>query len=239
MTEEVSKETLVSVSDLTKSYGDLDVLDSVSFSIPEGEVFGILGPNGVGKTTLIKILTGQDSPNSGSVSVLGKTPWEEETKVRHEVGILPEKQSPPSYLTPREFFNYVGMVREIPDESLEENINKWAEYLSFEEKLDTLCSNLSRGQQQKVMFTQALLHNPKLVFIDEPVANLDPLMQERVKEFIMDYSSEGNTIVLSTHHIEFASELCSKILSLTSDKAVLLDDNPTADELIQHFEETW
>lgn len=233
------KTDLVTVGNLTKSYGDVAVLEGVSFSIPDGEVFGILGPNGVGKTTLIKILTGQDSPDTGDVSVLGDTPWEEETKVRHQIGILPEKQSPPSYLTPREFFQYVGMVRGIPDNQLAENIEKWAEYLSFEEKLDTLSSNLSRGQQQKVMFAQALLHDPKIVFIDEPVANLDPLMQERVKEFIEDYSDEGNTIVLSTHHIEFASDLCSKILSLTANEAVLLDDNPTADELIQHFEETW
>lgn len=230
---------LVTVEDLTKSYGEVNVLEGVSFTIPDGEVFGILGPNGVGKTTLIKILTGQDSPNTGTVSVLGLTPWEDETQVRHQIGILPEKQSPPSYLTPREFFRYVGMVRGIPDATLEENIDKWAEYLSFEDKLDTLSSNLSRGQQQKVMFAQALLHDPKIVFIDEPVANLDPLMQERVKEFIQDYSDEGNTVVLSTHHIEFASDLCSKILSLTADEAVLLDDNPTADELIQHFEETW
>lgn len=233
------KTDLVTVNNLIKSYGDVTVLEGVSFSIPDGEVFGILGPNGVGKTTLIKILTGQDSPNSGDVSVLGETPWEEETKVRHQIGILPEKQTPPSYLTPREFFQYVGMVRGIPDDQLEDNVDKWANYLAFEEKLDTLSSNLSRGQQQKVMFAQALLHDPKIVFIDEPVANLDPLMQERVKEFIEDYSDEGNTIVLSTHHIEFASELCSQILSLTADEAVLLDNNPTADELIQHFEETW
>lgn len=231
--------SLVSVDNLTKSYGDISVLEGISFEIPEGEVFGILGPNGVGKTTLIKILTGQSSPDSGSVSVLGNTPWENETEVRHQVGILPEKQSPPSYLTPREFFQYVGMVRGISDTVLTENINKWAEYLSFEDKLDTLSSNLSRGQQQKVMFAQALLHDPKIVFIDEPVANLDPLMQERVKEFIRDYSADGNTVVLSTHHIEFAADLCSKILSITADETVLLDDQPTADELIQHFEETW
>lgn len=238
MTDEQAE--FVSVSNLSKSYGDVSVLESVSFTIPEGEVFGILGPNGVGKTTLIKILTGQLKPNSGEVEVLGYTPSESETDLRSEVGILPEKQSPPSYLTPREFFDYVALTRDISENELEANVEKWSEYLGFEDKLDTLSANLSRGQQQKVMLTQALLHNPKLVFIDEPVANLDPLVQEKVKEFIRDYSAEGNTIVLSTHHTEFAADLCTSILSVTHDSTEVIDkDSLTADDLITHFEQTW
>lgn len=231
---------VVSVKDLWKAYGDVKVLEGVSFTIPEGEVFGILGPNGVGKTTLIKILTGQQDPDNGEVSVNGYTPWEEEIAVRSDIGILPEKQSPPSHFTPRSFFQYVGLVRGIPEDELEEQIDKWAEYLGFEEQLDTLSSNLSRGQQQKVMLTQALLHDPKVVFIDEPVANLDPLMQEQVKSFIKEYSENGNTVILSTHNTDFAADLCTSILSINASGAEKLDkDSPTADDLISHFEETW
>lgn len=231
---------VVTVSDLRKSYGDVHVLEEFSFSIPEGEVFGILGPNGVGKTTLIKILTGQEDPDGGSVTVNGITPWEDEVAVRNGIGVLPEKQSPPSHFTPRAFFSYVGLVRDIPEDELVSQVEKWAEYLGFTEQLDTIASSLSRGQQQKVMLTQALLHNPDIVFIDEPVANLDPLMQEQVKSFIRDFAEDGNTVILSTHNTDFAAELCTSILSITNDGAEYLNkDNPTANDLIEHFEETW
>lgn len=236
----MADDALVTVSDLSKSYGEVEVLDDVNFSIPSGEVFGILGRNGVGKTTLIKILTGQLSPDNGEVSVLGFTPWDDEIEVRERVGILPEKQSPPENFTPREFFQYVGLARGVPRDEIEDSVDYWSDYLGYENKLDTLAKNLSRGQQQKVMLTQALLHNPQLVFIDEPVANLDPLVQEKVKEFIDDYSDDDNTVVLSTHHIEFAAELCTGILSVTDDKTEALEDTPyTADQLLDYFEQTW
>lgn len=235
----MADDALVTVSNLSKSYGDVEVLDDVEFSIPSGEVFGILGPNGVGKTTLIKLLTGQLSPDSGEVSVFGFTPWDDEIAVREKVGILPEKQSPPSYLTPREFFQYVGLARGLTESEVSEEVEYWAEYLGYTTKLDTLSANLSRGQQQKVMLTQALLHNPQLVFIDEPVANLDPLMQEKVKDFIGEYVTDENTVVLSTHHIEFAADLCTGILSVTEDSTEKLDEQYTADALLDYFEQTW
>lgn len=241
MTEEKT-DTIIDVHNLNKSFNSVQVHKNVSFTIPAQTSFGVLGPNGVGKTTLINILTGQVKPDSGSVSVLGHTPWDEQIELRSKIGILPEKQSPPSHFTPRSYFNFIGIVRDMSQETIETQTQKWADYLGFDEKLDTLTTDLSRGQQQKVMLAQALLHEPELVFIDEPVANLDPLMQEQVKEFIQSYVEDGNTVIVSTHNTDFAADICTDILSITDDDASVLDideDSITTNTLLQHFDKTW
>jgi len=201
----------ISTSNLRKTYGDVTALADLSLSIEAGELFGALGPNGAGKTTTIKILTGQLQPDGGSASVLGVDPVAEPVETRRHVGILPEQESPPSFLTPREYFDFVGTVRDIPEDVVEERVAEWVERLSYAEKLDTISTDLSRGQQQKVMITQAFLHEPEVVFIDEPLANLDPIVQEHVKEFLKSYRDDGNTIFISTHHIEVAEELCTRV----------------------------
>jgi ABC-2 type transport system ATP-binding protein len=201
----------IRTQNLRKTYGDVTALADLSLSIEEGELFGALGPNGAGKTTTIKILTGQLQPDGGSASVLGHDPVAEPVQTRRHIGILPEQESPPSFLTPREYFDFVGTVRDIPEDVVEDRVATWTDRLSYAEKLDTVSTDLSRGQQQKVMITQAFLHEPEVVFIDEPLANLDPIVQEHVKEFLTSYRDDGNTIFISTHHIEVAEEMCSRV----------------------------
>jgi ABC-2 type transport system ATP-binding protein len=201
----------ISTSNLRKTYGDVTALADLSLSIEAGELFGALGPNGAGKTTTIKILTGQLQPDGGSASVLGYDPVAEPVETRRQIGILPEQESPPSFLTPREYFDFVGTVRDIPEDVVADRVATWTDRLSYAEKLDTMSTDLSRGQQQKVMITQAFLHEPEVVFIDEPLANLDPIVQEHVKEFLKSYRDDGNTIFISTHHIEVAEELCTRV----------------------------
>lgn len=201
----------IQADELTKSYGELTALSGLSLSVDQGEIFGFLGPNGAGKTTTIRVLTGQLRPDSGTAAVLGVDPVTEPVAVRERVGILPEQERPPSYLTPREYFSFVGAVRDLDDGVVDERVEAWTNRLSFREKLDTLCADLSRGQQQKVMITGAFLHDPDAVFIDEPLANLDPIMQERVKRFLEEYRTAGNAVFLSTHDIEVAEELCTRV----------------------------
>jgi ABC-2 type transport system ATP-binding protein len=198
------------VDRVEKAYGETPVLTDCSFSVEPGAVYGLLGPNGAGKTTTISILTGQDVADGGRVDVLGDDPGTDPLTVRSNVGILPEKESPPSFLTAREYFSFVRDVRGGDEDVWAERIDAWCDRLAFD-KLDVLTRDLSRGQQQKVMLMKAFLHEPELVFIDEPLANLDPLMQERVKAFLKEYHAAGNTIVLSTHHIEVAEELCTTV----------------------------
>ncbi|SNZ04661.1 ABC-2 type transport system ATP-binding protein [Natronoarchaeum philippinense] len=201
----------IRMTDVRKSYGDFLALDGLSLSVEPGETFGLLGPNGAGKTTTIQLLTGQATPDAGELSVLGTDPATEPIETRRRVGIVPEKESPPSFQSPREYFQFVGQVRDIDSETLSDRIAEWADRLAFEDKLDAMATDLSRGQQQKVMISQAFLHDPDVVFIDEPLANLDPIVQARVKEFFESYRADGNALFLSTHHIEVAEEICTRV----------------------------
>ncbi|MBP2133564.1 ABC-2 type transport system ATP-binding protein [Methanomicrobium sp. W14] len=201
---------------LSKDYGSLRAVDSVSISVEKGALFGLLGPNGSGKTTIIKMLTGQIKSSSGSAEILGENPFKNGIKVRELVGIIPEQETPPSFLTASEYLFFVSKIRKLGDTS--EKIDLWFDYLDFSDKKDVLCKDLSRGTRQKLMFAQAFLHEPKLALIDEPLINLDPVMQRKVKNFLKDYVSKGNTIFLSTHILETAEEICSDFAILHKGK---------------------
>lgn len=204
--------TVLEVANLSKAYGDVQVLDELSLSIEEeGQIVGILGPNGIGKTTLLEVLTSQQPPDSGQVSVLDFDLPDESTALKFEIGILPEKEAPPSFLTAREYLTFVGKDRGMTEDEIDERVEYWSEVLQFTEVLDILGSDLSRGQQQKVMIAQAFLHEPELVFIDEPLANLDPIIQSIFVNELKEYTEEGNTIVVSTHQVEFALDVCSEL----------------------------
>ena len=203
--------TAIRATSLTRTFGDLRALDELTFAVESGEVYGLLGPNGSGKTTTINVLTGVLAPDGGNAEVLGIDPTADPVGVRDAIGVLPEKEAPPSFLTPREYFGFVGDVRGMTPEAVADRVEDWADRLDLVEKLDTLCTDLSRGQQQKVMLTQAFIHDPELVFIDEPLANLDPLVQDAVLSFVEDYHAEGGTVLLSTHHLEVAERLCTRV----------------------------
>ena len=194
---------------ISKKYGKSFAVKNLSFSVDEGQFFGFIGPNGAGKTTTIDILTGQLMPDSGRCSVMGVDPVTEPVKVRKKVGILPEREDPPSFMTPREYLEFIADVRNISD--IDERIEEWGERLRFSSKLDVMNRSLSKGEKQKVMVTQALIHSPELAFIDEPLINLDPVIQERLKSFLVEYVEEGNTIFLSTHVMSLADDVCTHI----------------------------
>ncbi|WP_137291543.1 ABC transporter ATP-binding protein [Natronorubrum halophilum] len=201
----------IQVDGLGKAYGDIDAVDGMDFSVERGELYGFLGPNGAGKTTTIRVLTGQIRPDAGTARVLETDPTTEPIETRRRVGVLPEQGSPPSFLTPREYFEFVGSVRDLEPDRVADRTELWADRLGFESKLDTLHTDLSRGQQQKVMITQAFLHEPDVVFIDEPLANLDPLVQEQVKQFLVSYAAGDNAVFVSTHNIDVAEEVCTRV----------------------------
>ena len=197
--------------DLTKRYGDVLALDSLSLTVEDGECYGFLGPNGAGKSTTIIVLTGQLWPDSGEARVADVDPLETPIEARARVGILPENGRPPSFLTVREYFEFVAAARGLEAETLRSGTELWADRLEFADRLDTLCADLSQGEQQKVLISQAFLHEPRVVFIDEPLTNLDPIIQERLKRFLERYREAGNALFLSTHFVETAAEICTQI----------------------------
>ena len=217
---------VLEVSDLSKVYRDVIALDRVSLSVEEGSLFGLLGPNGSGKTTMIKVLTGQIRPTGGSARVLGLDAEREGLRIRERVGIIPEQESPPSFLTAMEYLEFVGAVRKIAD--IRERADEWFDYLEFGDKKNVLCKDLSRGTRQKLMFAQAFIHEPALALIDEPLINFDPIMQDVVKEYLAEYVKSGKTIFLSTHILEEVDAVCTRVLVIAGGQVVA---NGTPDEL--------
>jgi ABC-2 type transport system ATP-binding protein len=211
--------------DLSKTYGDVQAVNRVTLSVEEGALFGLLGPNGSGKTTMIKMLTGQTRPTSGSATVLGVDVTADPVGVRARVGIIPEQETPPSFLTAMEYLRFVAAIRKIPD--LEAKADWWFDFLDFADKKNVLCKDLSRGTRQKLMFTQAFIHEPALALIDEPLINFDPIMQDVVKDYLAGYVKNGKTIFISTHILEVAEEICSGFAILH--KGNLLHTGPVAE----------
>lgn len=192
---------------LTKRYGETVAVNDVSLEVPAGVLYGLLGPNGSGKSTTIRMLSGQTRPTAGTARVLGIDAAADPVGVRRQIGIIPEQETPPSFLTAAEYLQFVGSVRSL--EEIDRAADWWFEFLDFDDKRDVLCKDLSRGTRQKLMFAQAFLHRPALALIDEPLVNFDPIVQHQVKEFLVDYVRQGNTIFLSTHILEVAEEICS------------------------------
>lgn len=227
---------MIEVKNLSKTYGRIKAVNDVSLSISKGELFGLLGPNGSGKTTMIKMLTGQIKPTSGSLRVHGVDVLEDPIQVRELVGVIPEQETPPSFLTAEEYLHFVAKIRKM--ENYVETCNKWFEFFEFADQKDSLCKDLSRGTRQKLMFAQAFLHNPELAIIDEPLINLDPVMQRKVKDFLGRYVQDGGTVFISTHILEIANDICTNIGIIYKGKLVFtgaLDDPALQGRKLEEF----
>ena len=209
---------VIEAVDVTKEFGSVKALDGVSIEVRKGDFFGFFGPNGAGKTTLLRILTGQLQPSSGSVEVLEVDALKDPIKVKDLVGIVPEVESPPSYLTGYEYLYFVGKVRRLVD--LEDRIDKWLAFFDLEGKKGVICKDLSKGMRQKLMIASAFMHDPQLVFLDEPFINLDPVYQKLLREYLQDYASSGGTVFMCSHILEISEKLCSRIAIVNNGKVV-------------------
>jgi ABC-2 type transport system ATP-binding protein len=217
--------TVIEARNIVKHYGNMKALDNVSITVDTGDFFGFFGPNGAGKTTLIRILTGQLAPTSGSVSVLGVDVMKEPLRVKELIGIVPEVESPPTYLTGYEYLYFVGKVRKL--DNLEDRIEKWLSFFDLDEKKGTICKDMSKGMRQKLMLASAFIHEPKLLFLDEPFINLDPIYQRLLREHLVEYISKGGTVFMASHLLEIAERLCNKLSIVNLGKVVAqgrLDD---------------
>ncbi len=231
---------IIQTTNLKKTYGDVTAVDSITLSVRRGALYGLLGPNGSGKTTMIKMLTGQIRPTSGSAQVLGREVSTDPIWVRQQVGIIPEQETPPSFLTAMEYLDLVGSLRNLPD--LRQRAEWWFDFLDFADKKNVLCKDLSRGTRQKLMLTQAFIHQPDLALIDEPLMNFDPIMQRKIKDFLVDYVKSGRTLFLSTHILAIAEEICSDFAILhkgnllqTGTPKDLYDKGMSLDEFFLHL----
>jgi ABC-2 type transport system ATP-binding protein len=211
-------EAAISTEALGRRFGDLDAVKDVTFEVRKGELFGLLGPNGAGKSTLLKLLTGQLEPSSGQCLVMGLDPAKDPMGVKRAIGIVPELESPPSFLTGREYLHFVGLVRDMPD--IESKTERWIDMLDMRDAARTPCKDLSKGTRQKLMIAAALIHEPPLVFLDEPFSGLDPKYQRLLREYLADYLAKGGTVFMCTHILEIAEKVCTRVAIIDKGRIV-------------------
>ena len=209
---------LVKAVDMAKKYGDFIALHPLNVEVHSGEFFGVFGPNGAGKSTFIKLLTGQLRPSKGQIEILGINAVKQPQKLKANIGIVPESESPPSYLTPVEFLQFVAKLRDV--ENHKHEVEYWLDWFGLEEKRNTMCKDLSKGQRQKVMLASAFIHKPKLLFLDEPFANLDPIYQRKCREWLLKHVKEGGTIFLCFHVLEMAERMCNRMAIINDGKVL-------------------
>jgi len=209
---------VIDAKDVVKEFGGVKALDRVTISVEKGDFYGFFGPNGAGKSTLIRILTGQLEPTSGSVNVLGVDVVREPLKAKEMIGIVPEVESPPSYLTGYEYLYFVGKVRKL--DNLEDKIETWLSFFDLDAKKGTICKDMSKGMRQKIMLASAFIHEPPLLFLDEPFINLDPIYQRILRGYLEEYISKGGTVFMASHILEIAEKLCDRLSIVNLGKVV-------------------
>ncbi len=211
----------ISFKHLTKNYGSLVALNDVSLDIEEGEFFGLLGPNGAGKTTLISILAGLCRPTKGSVEVMGHDVQSDFRSARRLLGIVPQELVFDPFFTVRETLQFQSGYFGIKNNG--EWIDEILHHLGLADKANKNMRALSGGMKRRVLVAQALVHRPPVIVLDEPTAGVDVELRQSLWKFISRLNKEGHTIVLTTHYLEEAQELCGRIAMLKKGQIVALD----------------
>jgi ABC-2 type transport system ATP-binding protein len=212
------------VENLSKKYNDIVALDNVSLKIDSGEVVGLLGPNGAGKSTLLKIIVGILRPTSGSVRLDNIDIIKNPEAAKRIIGYVPENASLYTSLTVTEFLTFVGKIRAVPDDDLNEKISRSLNVFDIEDKRNTLVGSLSKGTKQKVAIIASTLHDPRFLVLDEPLSGLDPRTQRFVNHWIGSTASNGITVFLSTHNLDIAQEYASKIAIIDKGRIVAVGE---------------
>jgi ABC-2 type transport system ATP-binding protein len=203
---------------VTKRFGNVTAVDHLTLSIPEGEMFGFLGANGAGKTTTFRMILGLLEPTSGAVQ------WNDEAITyakSHLIGYLPEERGLYPKLKVREQLIYLGRLRGLDKQTIIQEMEKWLDRFKVPEYAEKRVEELSKGNQQKIQFIAAVLHQPKLLILDEPFSGLDPVNVELLKEAVLDLKNNGTTIVFSSHRMEHVEELCEYLCIMHRGKPVV------------------
>jgi len=201
----------IEIKGLTKRYADVTAVDGLNLVIGKGELFGLLGPNGSGKTTTINCLSGLVKPTSGSMKVLGFDVETETAKVRAVLGVSPQETAVYTHLSGRENIEFFGSLYSVPKEVLAKNTESLVQKLGLVEDAGRRVGKYSGGTKRRVSIAMALVQDPKVVFLDEPTVTMDPQSRRAMWDVIRQLKSEGKTIVLTTHYMEEAEELCDRV----------------------------
>tara|TARA_R110001592_G_scaffold175308_2_gene414345 strand:+ start:5607 stop:6563 length:957 start_codon:yes stop_codon:yes gene_type:complete len=216
---------MIQITNLSKYFDDFCAVDNVSFTIQPGEVLGFLGPNGAGKSTTMKIITGFLAPTSGQVSVLGHDVLKDPISAQLDIGYLPEGAPAYADMTVSAALKFIAQVRGFSGDELTRRIQSVVDKVELQPVLDRRVENLSKGYCRRLGIAQALIHDPKVLILDEPTDGLDPNQKHQVRELIRNLSKD-KTVIISTHILEEVSAVCTRAMILASGK-VVFDGTPT------------
>lgn len=209
---------IIEIEGLSKTYGDLRAINDISFSVYEGEMFGILGPNGAGKTTILECVEGIQKPSGGIIRVLGTEVTRNPQEVKERIGVQLQASAYFDYLTLKEILELFGRFysRRIAADQLLSNVG-------LEDKANSPVGKLSGGQQQRFTIAAALVNDPEIVFLDEPTSGLDPRARRNLWNFMQSINDQGRTIVLTTHYMDEAQFLCDRVAIMDQGRIVTVD----------------
>lgn len=216
------KEKVIITEGLTKKFGSFIAVDNISFSVDQGEIFGFLGANGAGKTTAIRMLCGLSTPSSGKASVAGFDVSRHPEKIKENIGYMSQKFSLYEDLTILENIKFFGGIYKLSNSKLKSKSEELIERLGLSVKANSMVSSIPLGWKQKLAFSVAIIHDPKIVFLDEPTGGVDPLARRQFWDLIYDAALSGITVFITTHYMDEA-EYCNRLSIMVDGRIEALD----------------
>ncbi|MGI6190016.1 MAG: ABC transporter ATP-binding protein [Clostridiales bacterium] len=217
---------MIKISNLSKSYnkGAVRAVDNLNLHVRPGEIFGFLGPNGAGKTTTIKMMVGLLNPDEGSIIINDFDNQKDPTEAKRNIGYVPDSPVIYDRLTGLEYLNFMANVYQVPVDLKTQRLNYFLEMFDLVDAANDLIKSYSHGMKQKILLTGALIHNPALWIMDEPMVGLDPRSSHLLKELMREHCDKGNTVFFSTHILEVAERLCDRIGIIHKGKLIAIGD---------------
>ncbi|CAN5349786.1 hypothetical protein BH10BAC4_BH10BAC4_10920 [soil metagenome] len=215
-------DTAISVKQLTKRFGAFTAVNEITFDVKRGEIFGFLGANGAGKTTAIRMLCGLSFPTSGEATVAGYDLFRDAEKIKKSIGYMSQKFSLYEDLTIRENIRFYGGIYGLSDKEIKSKTDSMVQQLHLQEQVDKLVKSLPLGWKQKLSFSVAMLHQPKIVFLDEPTGGVDPITRREFWTMIYEAAGTGTTVFVTTHYMDEA-EYCDRVSIMVDGKIDALD----------------
>jgi len=209
---------MLKVEHVTKKFGNLTAVNDLSFEVPDGQIFGLLGLNGAGKTTTFRMILGLIDDYDGNITIDGE---HINYNITDKIGFLTEERSLLTKMTVLDQIIYYGMLKSIPENEIEKRLDYWLDRFDVKDYKYKKIKELSKGNQQKIQFISAIINNPKLLILDEPFSGLDPINVELFKDVIMELKKKGTSIIFSTHRMEHVELFCEELVVLVKGKSVL------------------
>jgi len=218
---------MIEVNGLVKQFGDFTAVDGATFKINPGEIVGFLGPNGAGKTTTIKMITGLLAPDAGEALVAGLDIEKEPLKAKAQFAYVPDTPSLYGKLKAIEYLHFMGQLYHVPADEADERIRQLLDLFELNDNAGTYLDGFSHGMQQKVAIIGAMLHNPKVILMDEPTVGLDPRSARLVKDLLVQHAGNGNAVFFSSHILEIVQNMCDRVIIINKGK--ILADAPVSE----------